>query len=139
MVHSVFVQFWFFRALEKSSSFKISTIRSFNDGAFLSNSILTLICSFNLLKKNEYSCISMFTLFLLFTFQSFVILSFFHCHSFMKFSHVSKIASLTHLFPMHSSSTPYKHQKIYRFSYVFNGQRKGALETNRLTLMRRSF
>ena len=39
---------------------------------------------------------------------------------------------LTHLFPMHPFSTPWKHQKTLRFSDVFWGLRKGALETNGL-------
>ena len=39
---------------------------------------------------------------------------------------------LTHLFPMHPFSTPCKHQKIFRFSDVFRGLRKGALGTNGL-------
>ena len=39
---------------------------------------------------------------------------------------------LTHLFPMHPCSTPWKHQKFLRFFDVFRGQRKGDLGTNRL-------
>ena len=39
---------------------------------------------------------------------------------------------LTHLFPMHPLSTPWKHQKTFRFSDVFRGYRKGALGTNGL-------
>ena len=39
---------------------------------------------------------------------------------------------LTHLFPMHPFSAPWKHQKTWRFSDVFKGERKGALGTNRL-------
>ena len=39
---------------------------------------------------------------------------------------------LTHSFPMHSFSTPWKHQKTVRFSDVFRGWRKGALGTNGL-------
>ena len=33
---------------------------------------------------------------------------------------------------MHPFSTPWKHQKTLRFSNVFRGYRKGALETNEL-------
>ena len=40
----------------------------------------------------------------------------------------------THLFPMHSHSTPWKYQKTLRFSDVFRGLRKDPLETNRLIL-----
>ena len=40
--------------------------------------------------------------------------------------------TLTHSFPMHPFSTPWKHQKTLRFSDVFRGQRKGALGTNGL-------
>ena len=40
--------------------------------------------------------------------------------------------TLTHSFPKHLFSTPWKHQKTYRFFYAFSGQRKGALETNGL-------
>ena len=36
---------------------------------------------------------------------------------------------LTHSFPVHPFSTPWKHQKTLRFSDVFRGQRKGALRT----------
>ena len=39
---------------------------------------------------------------------------------------------LTHSFPMHPFSIPWKHQRIARFSDVFREYRKGALETNRL-------
>ena len=38
---------------------------------------------------------------------------------------------LTHSFPMHPFSSPWKHQKTVRFSEVFRGKRKGALGTNR--------
>ena len=40
---------------------------------------------------------------------------------------------ITHLFPMHPFSTPWKPQKTVRFSDVFREQRKRALETNGLT------
>ena len=40
---------------------------------------------------------------------------------------------LTHSFPIHSFSTPWKHQKTIRFSDVFRGEKKGALGTNGLT------
>ena len=40
----------------------------------------------------------------------------------------------THLFPMHSHSTPWKYQKTLRFSDVFRRLRKDPLETNRLIL-----
>ena len=36
---------------------------------------------------------------------------------------------LTQFFPMHPSSTPWKHQKTLRFFDVFRGQRKGAWRT----------
>ena len=39
---------------------------------------------------------------------------------------------LTHLFLMHPFSTPWKHQKIVRFSDAFWRQRKGAVGTNGL-------
>ena len=39
---------------------------------------------------------------------------------------------LTHSFPMHPLSTPWKHQKTLRFSNVCRGWRKGALGTNGL-------
>ena len=42
---------------------------------------------------------------------------------------------LTHSFPMHPFSTPWKHQKTIRFSDVFWGLRKGTLGTNRLKLV----
>ena len=42
-------------------------------------------------------------------------------------------APLTHLFPMHPFSTPWKHQKTVRFFDVFRRERKGALGTNGLT------
>ena len=42
-------------------------------------------------------------------------------------------ALLTHLFPMHPFSTPWKHQETLRFSGVFRGQKKGALGTNGLS------
>ena len=45
---------------------------------------------------------------------------------------------LTHLFPMHPFSTRWKHQKTVRFSDVFRGQRRGALGTNALTLLKQS-
>ena len=35
--------------------------------------------------------------------------------------------TLTHLFPMHPFSTPWKHQKTVRFSYVFRGNKKGCI------------
>ena len=38
---------------------------------------------------------------------------------------------------MHPFSTPWKHQKTLRFSDVFRGERKGALETNELRRMLR--
>ena len=38
---------------------------------------------------------------------------------------------LTHSFPMHPFSTPWKHQKTARFS-VFSGERKGDLGKNTL-------
>ena len=44
----------------------------------------------------------------------------------------SKVISLTHLFPMHLFSTPWKYQITVRFFYVFRRQRKGALGTNGL-------
>ena len=37
---------------------------------------------------------------------------------------------LTHSFPMHSFSSPWKHQKTVKFSDVFRGKRKGALGMN---------
>ena len=40
---------------------------------------------------------------------------------------------LTHSFPMHPFSTPWKHQKTLRFSDVLRRQRKDALGTNGLT------
>ena len=41
---------------------------------------------------------------------------------------------LTHFFPMHLFSTPWKHQKTLRFSDFFRGWRKGALGTNGLSI-----
>ena len=41
---------------------------------------------------------------------------------------------LTHSFPMHPFSTPWKRQKTLRFSDVFRGERKGALGTNGLIM-----
>ena len=38
-------------------------------------------------------------------------------------------SSLTHLFPMHPFSTPWKHQTIVWFSDVFRGLRKGCIGT----------
>ena len=46
----------------------------------------------------------------------------------IKFDYMAKLF-LTHLFPMHPFSTPWKHQKSIQFS-VFRGQRKGALGIN---------
>ena len=46
--------------------------------------------------------------------------------------------SLTYSFPMHTFSTPWKHQKTVRFSEVFRGYRKGALITNGLISFGRS-
>ena len=40
---------------------------------------------------------------------------------------------LTHSFPIHSFSTPWKHQKTIRLSDVFRGEKMGALGTNGLT------
>ena len=40
---------------------------------------------------------------------------------------------LTHSFPIHPFSTPWKHQETVRFSYVVRGKRKGALGTNGLS------
>ena len=37
---------------------------------------------------------------------------------------------LTHSFPMHPFSSPWKHQKTVKFSDVFRGKRKGALGMN---------
>ena len=42
------------------------------------------------------------------------------------------IFSLTHSFPMHLFSTPWKHQKTVRFSDVFRRYRKGTLGINGL-------
>ena len=42
------------------------------------------------------------------------------------------MTTLTHSFPMHPFSTPWKHEKTVRFSDVFREQRKGALGTNGL-------
>ena len=42
------------------------------------------------------------------------------------------MTTLTHSFPMHPFSTPWKHQKTVRFSDVFREQRKGALGANGL-------
>ena len=39
---------------------------------------------------------------------------------------------LTHLFPVHPFSTPWKHKKTLRFSDVFRGWREGTLGTNGL-------
>ena len=40
------------------------------------------------------------------------------------FSAYSVTSELTHLFPMHLFSTPWKHQKTVRFSNVFRGVEK---------------
>ena len=47
-------------------------------------------------------------------------------------SHLWMLILLTHLFPMHLFSNPWKHQKILRLSNVFRRCREGALGTNRL-------
>ena len=44
------------------------------------------------------------------------------------------LTTLTHLFPMHPFSTPWKYLKTIRCSDVFSGLRKGALGTNGLTV-----
>ena len=43
--------------------------------------------------------------------------------------------TLTHLFPIHPFSTPWKNKKIVRFSDFSRGKRKGALETSRLNFL----
>ena len=45
---------------------------------------------------------------------------------------------LTHSFPMHPFSTPWKQQKTVRFSDIFRGQRKGALGANGLRYLSRA-
>ena len=44
-----------------------------------------------------------------------------------------RLGFLTHSFPMHPFSTPWKNQKTLRFFDVFRGRRKGALGMNGLT------
>ena len=41
-------------------------------------------------------------------------------------------AELTHSFPMHSFSTPWKHQKTVKFSDVFRGVEKGCIGNERV-------
>ena len=47
--------------------------------------------------------------------------------------YLKQMSNLTHLLPMHTFSTPWKHQKTFRYSDVFKGLRKSALRTNGLT------
>ena len=42
---------------------------------------------------------------------------------------------LTHSFPVHPLSTPWKYKITLQFSDVFRGYRKGALETNRFNII----
>ena len=52
---------------------------------------------------------------------------------------VDSVTALTHSFPMHPFSTPWKHQKTLRFSDVFRGQKKCAFGTNGLGLNVKTF
>ena len=47
--------------------------------------------------------------------------------------------TLTHFFPIHRLSTPWKHQKNFRFSDVFKRWRNGALGTNGLKALHFTF
>ena len=53
--------------------------------------------------------------------------------NFSKWNYIKTASQLTHSFPMHPFSTPWKHQKTVRFFDVFSGKTKGVLGMNGLS------